>query len=204
MTTDLKHIAIFASGAGSNAKKILEHFEDHKNISVSLVVCNKPGAGVLEHATHYQTPTLLIEKETFFSGNGYVPQLKEAKIDFIVLAGFLWKIPQAIIQAYSNKIVNIHPALLPNFGGKGMYGEHVHKAVLKSGEKKSGISIHYVDEKYDNGDIIFQAFCDVEANDNPTTLAGKIHYLEHKFYPKVVEACVQNLCVKLKITKDQL
>ena len=204
MTRDFKHIAIFASGAGSNAKQIIEHFKFHSTIKVSLIVCNKQGAGVLKHAVDYEVPTLFIEKERFFSVDGYVPQLFAASIDFIVLAGFLWKIPLSIIKAYPNKIINIHPALLPNYGGKGMYGAHVHTAVIDAGDTKSGISIHYVDEHYDNGDIIFQAYCDIEANDNPSTLANKIHLLEHQYYSNVVEACIRNLGSKIKLTVNQL
>ncbi|MBC7628091.1 phosphoribosylglycinamide formyltransferase [Ferruginibacter sp.] len=201
---DFRHIAIFASGAGSNAKQIIEHFKFHTTIKVSLIVCNKQGAGVLKHAINHEVPTLFIEKERFFSGDGYVPQLFAASIDFIVLAGFLWKIPLSIIKAYPNKIINIHPALLPNYGGKGMYGTHVHTAVIDAGDNKSGISIHYVDEHYDNGDIIFQAYCDIEANDNPSTLADKIHLLEHQYYPNVVEKCIRNLGSKIKLAVTQL
>lgn len=204
MTSDIKHIAIFASGAGSNAKKIIEHFPGHPNIKVSLVVCNKAGAGVLKHAFDYHVPSLLIDKENFFKGDGYVPQLKEANIDFIVLAGFLWKIPQVLVEAFPNRIINIHPALLPNFGGKGMYGAYVHEAVIHSGNLKSGITIHYVDEKYDNGDIIFQAYCDIDASDNASTLAEKIHGLEHEFFPRVIEKCVLRLGTKVKLTPDEL
>lgn len=204
MESDIKHIAIFASGAGSNAKKIIEHFVGHPTIKVSLVVCNKKEAGVLQHASNYQVPFLLIDKENFFAGDGYVSHLKDAKIDFIVLAGFLWKIPLALVEAYPNRIINIHPALLPNFGGKGMYGSHVHEAVINSGQVKSGITIHYVDEKYDNGDVIFQVYCNVNENDNASTLAEKIHQLEHKFFPLVVEKCVMSLGIKLKLSPDQL
>lgn len=200
----IKHIAIFASGAGSNAKKIIEHFVGHPTIRVLLVVCNKREAGVLQHALNYQVPILLIDKENFFSGDGYVSHLKEADIDFIVLAGFLWKIPPALVAAYPNRIINIHPALLPYFGGKGMYGSHVHEAVINSGQVKSGITIHYVDEKYDNGDVIFQAYCNIDEYDNASTLATKIHGLEHEFFPRVIEKCVLNLGIKVKLSPDQL
>jgi len=186
----MQQIAIFASGAGSNAKKIIEYFQDHKEITVSLVVCNKPGAGVLSIAQNAGIPILLIEKEKFFRGNAYTDELKERAIDFIVLAGFLWMIPENLIKAYRGKIINIHPALLPNYGGKGMYGGFVHEAVIGNKEIESGISIHFVDEHYDHGDIIFQARCKVEENDSPESLAQKIHALEHEFYPKVVEETV--------------
>ena len=183
------NIAIFASGAGSNASKIIEYFhqQDKWVATVKLVVCNKPGAGVLEVARKNAVPTLLIEKEKFFRGNGYADELKAAKIDFIVLAGFLWKIPQPLINYYRNKIVNIHPALLPKFGGKGMYGSKVHEAVINCGEQESGITIHYVDEHYDNGDIIFQERVPVADSETPESLASKIHDLEHTHYPMIIE-----------------
>lgn len=181
------HIAIFASGAGSNAQKIIDHFRNSDHIRISLIVCNKPGAGVLGIAEKENIPSLLIDKEKFFRGNGYTDELKQAGIDFIVLAGFLWKIPDALIKAYPRKIINIHPALLPNYGGKGMYGNFVHEAVIAAGEKESGITIHYVDGHYDNGDIIFQAHCAISENDTPATLASRIHQLEHEHYPQVIE-----------------
>lgn len=182
------NIAVFASGTGSNASKIIEYFEQDKRIAiVKLIVCNKPGAGVVEVARKNEVPTLLIEKEKFFRGNAYVDELKAAKIDFIVLAGFLWKIPQDLINHYRNKIVNIHPALLPKFGGKGMYGSRVHEAVINSGEQESGITIHYVDEHYDNGDIIFQERVPIADNETPESLAMKIHLLEHTHYPMIIE-----------------
>jgi phosphoribosylglycinamide formyltransferase 1 len=180
-------IAIFASGAGSNAQRIIEHFRGHAHITVALIVCNKPGAGVLHIAAQNSIPTLLIEKEKFFRGNAYTDELKAAGIDFIVLAGFLWKVPDALIQAYRGSIVNIHPALLPKYGGKGMYGAFVHAAVIGAKEPESGITIHYVDEHYDHGDIIFQAQCTVAPGDTPDSLAKKIHQLEHEHYPKVIE-----------------
>jgi len=186
----MQKIVVFASGAGSNAKKIIEYFQGHKLINVSLIVCNKPGAGVLKIAQQAGIPTLLIEKEKFFRGNAYIDELKENGIGFIVLAGFLWKIPDALIKAYPGKIINIHPALLPDYGGKGMYGGFVHEAVITNKDKESGITIHYVDEHYDHGDIIFQARCTIEEGDTPEMLANKIHLLEHEFYPKIIEETV--------------
>lgn len=185
------HIAIFASGAGSNAQKIIDHFKNSDHIIISLIVCNKPGAGVLSIAEKENIPSLLIEKEKFFRDNAYTDELKQAGIDFIVLAGFLWKIPDALIQAYPGKIINIHPALLPNYGGKGMYGNFVHEAVIAAGEKESGITIHYVDGHYDNGDIIFQARCAISEHDTPATLANRIHQLEHEHYPQVIEKLLE-------------
>lgn len=180
-------IAIFASGAGSNAQKIIEHFSGSPITKVALLVSNKAHAGALDIAARENIPTLVITKEKFFNGDAYLPELKAAGIDFIVLAGFLWKVPDALIAAYPGRIINIHPALLPKFGGKGMYGHHVHAAVIAAGEKESGITIHYVDGHYDNGDIIFQAKCTVHADDTPGTLAQRIHMLEHEHYPKVIE-----------------
>ncbi len=153
----MKRIAIFASGAGSNAQKIIEYFTNHATIQVALVVCNKPGAGVLAIAASHGVPTLLIEKEPFFRGDGYVDELKKAGIDYIILAGFLWKIPSVLIQAYPDKIINIHPALLPKWGGKGMYGQFVHEAVIAAQDAESGITVHMVDEIYDHGQTLFQA-----------------------------------------------
>lgn len=181
-----KKIAIFASGAGSNAEKIIHHLKGHPSIKVALVVCNKPGAGVLDIAAANQVPVLLIEKERFFRGDSYLPELKRYEIDFIVLAGFLWKIPGALIAAYPNRMINIHPALLPKYGGKGMYGMKVHEAVLLAGEKESGITIHYVNEHFDEGEHIFQASCAIEAHDTPESLAQKVHQLEHRHFPEEV------------------
>jgi formyltetrahydrofolate-dependent phosphoribosylglycinamide formyltransferase len=187
------NVAIFASGAGSNAQKIIDHFKDHKHIKIALIVCNKPGAGVLDIANREQIPALIIDKEKFFRGNGYVDKLKQQGIDFIVLAGFLWKIPVSIIQAYPQRIINIHPALLPNYGGKGMYGRFVHEAVIAAKDSESGISIHFVDELYDHGQLIFQARCTIEPGDTPDMLAQKIHALEHTHYPLIVEKVINEL-----------
>lgn len=190
--TGKTHLAIFASGTGTNAQKLIDYFRNSTTATVSLIVCNKAGAGVLEIARQEGIPTLLLEKEQFFRGDAFLPQLKNHAIDFIVLAGFLWKVPQALIAAYPKRIVNIHPALLPKFGGKGMYGQYVHEAVLQAGERESGITIHYVDEQYDNGDIIFQTACPILDDDTPQTIAQRIHQLEHLHYPKVVEEIVLN------------
>ncbi|MET0393387.1 MAG: phosphoribosylglycinamide formyltransferase [Chitinophagaceae bacterium] len=186
-SSSLINIAIFASGAGSNAQRIIEHFRGSQLARVALVVCNKPEAGVLLIAAREGIPVLLIEKETFFRGNAYVNELQAHRIDFIVLAGFLWKVPSRLIQAWTGRIVNIHPALLPAYGGKGMYGSRVHEAVIADGEKESGISIHYVDELYDHGQVILQEKCAVLPGDTPVMLAEKIHALEHRHYPAVIE-----------------
>ena len=186
------NIAIFASGAGSNAKKIIEYFKDkHSLVSIGLVVCNNPAAGVLNIAAADHIPVLVIERERFSKGDGYLPELKRSGINFIVLAGFLWKLPPVLIHAYPKKIINIHPALLPKYGGKGMYGQHVHDAVISNKEKQSGISIHFADELYDHGEIIFQATCELAPNETAETLAQKIHVLEHRHYPAVIEAVLK-------------
>jgi formyltetrahydrofolate-dependent phosphoribosylglycinamide formyltransferase len=185
------HIAIFASGAGSNALQIIRRFQHHPAIQVSLVVCNKPGAGVTGIAAEYSIPVLMIEKNRFLMADAYVGELKAAHIDFIVLAGFLWKIPETLIKAYPGKIINIHPALLPKYGGKGMYGAHVHTAVLAAGDKESGITIHYVDEQYDHGAPIFQSSCPVLPTDTPETLAQRVHALEHEHFPRIIEEVVK-------------
>ncbi len=186
MYKPITHISIFASGAGSNAQKIINHFAGSQNIKIALIVCNKPGVGVLQIAEQSGIPSLLLEKDRFFNGDNYLYELAKHEIDFIVLAGFLWKMPVSLIQAFPKKIINIHPALLPKYGGKGMYGSNVHEAVIAAGEKESGISIHYVDEMYDHGEIIFQATCEVAENETAASLAKKIHVLEHANYPTVI------------------
>ena len=194
------HVAIFASGAGSNARKIIEYFEvggadlnaqvggagSNTHIKVSMIVCNVPGAGVLEIAKEKGIPTLLINKEEF-ARTGYVESLRNADIHFIVLAGFLWKVPAVLVNAYPRSIINIHPALLPKYGGKGMYGARVHEAVIAARENESGITIHWVNEQYDEGAIIFQATCSVDNGDTPAMLANKIHALEHAHFAPTIE-----------------
>jgi formyltetrahydrofolate-dependent phosphoribosylglycinamide formyltransferase len=184
-------LAIFASGAGSNAKKIIEHFQNHDYIKVSLVVCNKQQAGVLNIARDHNIETLLIKKVDL--SNGLLQaQLREKKINWIILAGFLLKIPSDIIKTYPNKIINIHPALLPAYGGEGMYGKRVHDAVLANKESQSGISIHYVDDIYDHGEIIARHFCPVDENETSESLANKIHALEHRHFASTIETIIKN------------
>ena len=183
-----KHrLAVFASGGGSNAEQIFSYFKDHPQIEVALVLCNKEGAGVIDKAQRAGIEFLMIEKERFFRGDAFLPELYKREIYFLALAGFLWKVPQALIDAYRGRILNIHPALLPKFGGKGMYGLHVHKAVIEAGEPESGITIHLVDEHYDKGDIVFRASCPVLPGDEPTTLAERVLKLEHESYPRIIE-----------------
>ncbi len=190
-TRQFRHVAIFASGAGSNAEKIISHLQTHPFIKVSLIVCNKKGAGVINIADRNGIPVLMIEKEPFFRGDVYISQLKQYGIDFIVLAGFLWKIPETLIRAYPKQIINIHPALLPKYGGKGMYGQYVHEAVIAAGEKESGITIHYVNEHFDEGEIIFQAKCLVDDHETAASLAQKIHVLEHQYFPGIVQKILE-------------
>jgi phosphoribosylglycinamide formyltransferase 1 len=187
----MNQLAIFSSGAGSNAARIIEYFDHHPSIKVGLIVCNKPEAGVLTVAGKAHIPVLLIEKEAFFHGAAYVPELRQRQIDFVVLAGFLWKIPPALVQAFKGRIINIHPALLPKYGGKGMYGLRVHAAVIGAGEGETGISIHYVDELYDHGHTIFQAKIGVLPGDTPETLARKVQALEHEHFPRIIEEVIQ-------------
>ena len=184
--SQMVRIAIFASGAGSNARKIIDHFKNHSSIGIALIASNKPGAGVLNIAESENIPSLIIEKERFFRGDAYVSELRERNIQWIILAGFLWKIPTSLIHAFPGKIINIHPALLPKYGGKGMYGHFVHEAVIEAKEKESGITIHYVDEQFDHGKHILQLTCPVDETDTPETLAKKVLVLEHKYYPEVI------------------
>lgn len=183
----MKHIAIFASGEGTNAQNIIDYFKNSDKIKVALIVSNKASANVLNRAKKADIPTLLISRADFYDSNNTIDALKKASIDFIVLAGFLWMIPQNLVHAFPNKMINIHPALLPKFGGKGMYGMHVHKAVVEAGESESGISIHYVNEHYDEGEIISQHRCSISKEDTMETVAKKIHKLEQEFFPKAIE-----------------
>jgi formyltetrahydrofolate-dependent phosphoribosylglycinamide formyltransferase len=192
-TTKKQRIAIFASGAGSNAQKIMEHFAGHASIEVRVVVCNKPGAGVIDIAKRFDIPVLMIEKENFFRGDNYIRELRSYKTDWIVLAGFLWKVPVPVIQAFPNHIINIHPALLPKYGGKGMYGKHVHEAVRLANDTETGISIHFVDGLYDHGKIILQEKCVVTADDDADAIAQKVHALEHEFFAKTIEEVILSL-----------
>lgn len=179
-------IIIFASGAGSNAQAIIDHFNGNKKAFVALIVCNKPDAGVLEIAKREHIPFLLTDRASYGQAL-MLEQMMDVKPALIVLAGFLWKIPENIVAAFRGRIINIHPALLPSYGGKGMYGHHVHTAVIEKKEAYSGITIHHVDEVYDNGDIIVQARCEVKAGDTAADLANRIHKLEHFYYPRAIE-----------------
>lgn len=185
--TKVYQLAIFASGTGTNAQNIIQYFKNHSKVSVSLIVSNKRNAGVLNIAKEHNINSLIIEKGAFENSSEYVTSLQELGITHIVLAGFLWKMPKKFIEAYPNKIINIHPALLPKYGGKGMYGMYVHKAVIEHREQQSGITIHYVNEAYDEGAIIFQATCSVENGDTAESLSSKVHQLEYKHFPAIIE-----------------
>ncbi|MCX2574694.1 phosphoribosylglycinamide formyltransferase [Pedobacter sandarakinus] len=188
-----KRIAIFASGSGSNAQKLMEHFKRSNDIEISLVLTNNADAYVLQRADNFEIPTHIFDKHEFYKTDEVTDLLKNLDIDFIVLAGFLWLIPQNLINAYPGRIVNIHPAILPKFGGKGMYGDRVHNAVLAAGESEGGITIHYVDEHYDEGEYIYQARYKIEKSDNLEMVKFKGQQLEHLHYPKVVETLVKKL-----------
>lgn len=180
-------LAILASGGGSNADAILRYFESHSGIQMALIGCNRKEAGVYQVADNHNVESIHLSQDRFKNGDGFLPEFQARKIDGLILAGFLWKVPNCLIEAYPGRILNIHPALLPKFGGQGMYGIHVHRAVLAAGEKESGITIHRVDEHYDHGDHVLQARCPVEPTDTPESLAKRVLELEHTHYPPTIE-----------------
>lgn len=182
-----KNIAIFASGSGSNTENIIRYFRKSEAIQVSLVLSNRSDAYVLERAHRLGVPCNVFPKEDWMAGDEILAVLQEYHIDFVVLAGFLVRVPDLLLHAYPNKIINIHPALLPKFGGKGMYGDRVHEAVVAAGEKESGITIHYINERYDEGNIVFQTACPVLPTDSPEDVAKKVHALEYEHFPRVIE-----------------
>ncbi len=183
----MKKIAIFASGGGSNAQKIFEHFEGSDDISVDCLLSNKPDAYALERAKAFGIDTYTFDRTTFRETDTIVNYLKDRNIDLVVLAGFLWLVPENLVKAFPNKIINIHPALLPKYGGKGMHGMNVHKAVVEAGETESGITIHFVNERYDEGAPIFQTTCPIDHTDSPEEVAAKVLALEHLHFPRVIE-----------------
>lgn len=184
--TTRKSIILFASGTGSNARAMIRHFENSAVAAVVLLVCNNPGAGVLAIAEEHNIPFLLVDRNTF-GATLFLEQLKSYRPDLIVLAGFLWKINPELVQAYPGKIINIHPALLPKYGGKGMYGRYVHEAVMAAGDRESGITIHFVNEQYDEGATIVQARCTVNTGDTAESISRKVRSLEHSFLPATAE-----------------
>jgi phosphoribosylglycinamide formyltransferase-1 len=183
----MKKIAIFASGSGTNAERITKYFKNDPHIKVELILSNKADAYVLERAKRLGVESRVFSRDELKNPEGVAHLLKEHEIDLVVLAGFLWLIPKSLVLAFPGKIINIHPALLPKYGGKNMYGMRVHEAVINAGEKQSGITIHFVDEIYDHGKVIFQAMCSVKPGDRPDQLAEKIHELEYRHYPEVIE-----------------
>lgn len=193
----MKNLVIFASGNGSNAQNIIEYFNstssEESSAKVVRVICNRTNAYVLERAAKLGVPTSVITKEELSEGpQGLLEILEKDSTDLIILAGYLLKIPDEVIAGYRGRIINIHPSLLPAYGGKGMYGNRVHEAVIAAGERVSGITIHLVDENYDSGKILFQAECPLLENDTPETLAGRIHKLEHTHFPHIIEEYIKN------------
>ena len=184
------NIAILASGGGSNARKIIEHFKDSPVARVALVVSNRLNAGVLTIAEEHSIPTQIIDRLAFYESEEIPKVMGKYKIDFIVLAGFLWLVPGYLVRAFSHRILNIHPALLPKYGGKGMYGHHVHEAVKAAGDTETGMTIHFVNEHYDDGDIVFQAKCPVLPEDSPEEIARNVLALEHRFFPETIEKVI--------------
>jgi phosphoribosylglycinamide formyltransferase 1 len=186
----MKKLAIFASGSGSNAERITTYFVENDSVSVELFLSNNPSAGVIERGRRLGIPTVLFDKKTFSKTDKIVALLQNQQIDFIILAGFLWLIPENLIKAFPDKIINIHPALLPKYGGKGMWGHFVHEAVVAAGEKESGITIHFVNENYDEGKVIFQAKCELLPSDSAEEVAQKVLVLEHQYFPEIIERTI--------------
>lgn len=189
----MRNIAILASGSGTNAENIIKYFSTRNSARVTLVLSNRKEAFVLKRAAALNVNSFFFDRNDFYNTGAVLKRLKEEAIDFVVLAGFLWLVPDDILSEYEGRIINIHPALLPSYGGRGMYGDRVHSAVIGNGEKESGISIHYVNNRYDSGDIIFQARCKVEPDDSPGSLAARVHALEYIHFPRVIEELVSAL-----------
>jgi phosphoribosylglycinamide formyltransferase-1 len=188
-----KRIAIFASGSGSNAQKIMEHFKRNSEAEVVLILTNNPQAYVLQRADNFEIPSHIFSRHEFYETDGIIRLLKNLQVDLIVLAGFLWLVPPTLLKAFPNKIINLHPALLPKFGGQGMYGDHVHKAVLAAGEEESGITIHFVNEKFDEGEILHQSRFKIEPGDNLEMIKFKGQQLEHQNFPRVIESLLKKM-----------
>lgn len=182
----MKRLAVFVSGGGTNLQRIAEYFAPNQDVEIACVVSNNKDAYANQRAKNLGIPLLLVDKP-YFTSEHFIERMKNLDIDLVVLAGFLWLISQGLIDAFPNKIINIHPALLPKYGGKGFYGHHVHEAVVAAHEKESGITIHYVNERYDSGNIIFQAKVALSKNDTPDDVAAKIHVLEQMNFPVVIE-----------------
>ena len=189
----MKNISILASGAGTNAENIIRYFSNGKKAKVTLVLSNKPQAKVLERAASLGVDAFFFDRAQFYETGEVLMMLRRRETDLVVLAGFLWLVPGDVIEAFRGRIINIHPALLPHYGGKGMYGDRVHRAVLDAGCSESGITVHYVNEHYDSGDIIFQAKCPVLPGDDVNSLASRVHGLEYRHYPEVISQLVDAL-----------
>jgi len=189
----MKKIAVFASGSGSNAQKLMEHFAENPYHKVEIVLSNKKDAYVLVRSINHHVPTYVFDREEFYHSSKIIELLNHLDIDLIVLAGFLWLVPVSLLKKYPNRIINIHPALLPKYGGKGMFGMKVHEAVVANHESYSGITIHYINEKYDEGDIIYQATCKIEPGDSAEIVAHKVHDLEYLHFPRVVAEILEKL-----------
>lgn len=183
----MKKLAIFASGGGSNAQKIHDFFKNDPNFEISIVIVNNSKAGIIEKAKSWGVETKLIDRPSFYDSNSVVEGLIKKEIDLVVLAGFLWLIPENLLEAFPNKILNIHPALLPKYGGKGMYGSHVHKAVFEAGEKESGITIHTIDHEYDRGDFIYQEAVNIESCSSPSEIGDAVLKVEHNNFARVIK-----------------
>jgi len=186
----MKNIAIFASGSGTNAENIIKYFSNKNVAKVTLILSNKREAYVLERAAMHNIPCFFFDRKDFYESEKVPEMLRKYNIDFIVLAGFLWLVPANILSMFEGRIVNIHPALLPKYGGKGMYGDAVHKAVIESSDSESGITIHYVNQVYDSGDIIFQAKCEISPGESADSLAAKVHALEYLHFPVIIEKLI--------------
>lgn len=189
----MKNIAIFASGSGTNAENIARHFQDRPDVQVAVILSNNANAYVLERAKNLGIPYYVFSKSEFYQSDSVLLVLRDYRVDLIVLAGFLWLVPGNLLKAFASRIINIHPALLPKFGGKGMYGDKVHQAVIASGEKYTGITIHFVNEVYDEGEIIFQEKFEIAPGDTPESIAAKVHKLEYAHYPRVIEEVLKRL-----------
>lgn len=189
----MKNIVIFASGSGTNAENIIRYFSNEKKANVALVLSNKPQAKVLERAAAHGVDAFFFDRAQFYETGEVLMMLRRRETDLVVLAGFLWLVPEDVIESFRGRIINIHPALLPLYGGKGMYGDRVHRAVLDAGCSESGITVHYVNEHYDSGDIIFQAKCPVLPGDDVNSLASRVHGLEYEHYPRVIEGLVDKM-----------
>ncbi|MDP1727621.1 MAG: phosphoribosylglycinamide formyltransferase [Bacteroidota bacterium] len=181
------NLVLFASGSGSNAENVCRHFQNHPDIKITALFCNTPNAAVIKKMERFKIPVVLFNRETFKNQEQFLSMIEPYRPDYIALLGFLWKIPVYLVQAYPHKIINLHPALLPKYGGKGMYGHYVHEAVKQSGETETGITLHWVNEHYDEGEIIAQFKCKVESNDTPEMIADKIHVLEQQHVPEIIE-----------------